>query len=153
MNRPPRSPREGIFTRRMWHHMIWVGALVAGVSILAQAYAIHFGSTHWQTMAFTVLTLAQMFQVLAVRSDRESLLRQGLFSNRPMLGAVLLIFLMQLAIIYAPPLNPFFNTAPLSAGELALCVALSAVVFVAIEIEKALVRAGRIYRTRRNNPV
>jgi len=153
MKRPPRSPREGIFTRRMWHHMIWVGALVAGVSILAQAYAIHFGSTHWQTMAFTVLTLAQMFQVLAVRSDRESLLRQGLFSNRPMLGAVLLIFLMQLAIIYAPPLNPFFNTAPLSAGELALCVALSAVVFVAIEIEKALVRAGRIYRTRRNNPV
>ena len=152
MRRPPRSPKEGIFTRRMWHHMVWVGALIAGVSIFAQAYAIHIGSAHWQTMVFTVLTLSQMLQVLAIRSERDSLFRQGLFSNKPLLGAVLLIFFLQLAIIYAPPLNPFFNTAPLSLGELALCLALSAVVFVAIEIEKALVRAGKIYRTRRNSP-
>ncbi|MGE5145868.1 MAG: HAD-IC family P-type ATPase, partial [Candidatus Eiseniibacteriota bacterium] len=152
MRRPPRSPREGIFTPRMWHHLIWVGVLIAGVSIFSQAYAIHIGSAHWQTMVFTVLTLSQMFQVLAIRSERESLFRQGLFSNKPLIGAVLLIFALQLAIIYAPFLNPFFNTAPLSAGELALCLALSATVFVAIEIEKALVRAGLIYRARRNSP-
>ena len=146
MDRPPRSPKEGIFAGRLWLHMLWVGLLMAGVSIFAQAYAIQVGSAHWQTMVFTVLTLSQMGQVLAIRSGRESLFRQGLFSNRPLLGSVALVFVLQLATIYLPPLNPFFNTAPLSAVELAFCLALSAVVFVAVEIEKWLVRAGLIYR-------
>jgi Ca2+-transporting ATPase len=146
MARPPRSPREGLFAGRMWQHMLWVGLLIAGVSISAQAYAIHIGSAHWQTMVFTVLTLAQMGHVLAIRSERASLFRQGLLSNVPLLAAVAITFILQLAIIYAPPLNAFFNTAPLTAGELALCLALSGVVFVAIEVEKALVRAGWIYR-------
>jgi Ca2+-transporting ATPase len=148
MARPPRSPREGLFAGRMWQHMLWVGLLIAGVSILAQAYAIRIGSAHWQTMVFTVLTLSQMAQVLAIRSERASLFRQGLLSNAPLLAAVVITFVLQLAIIYAPPLNAFFHTAPLSAGELALCLALSATVFVAIEVEKALVRAGWIYRSR-----
>jgi Ca2+-transporting ATPase len=148
MARPPRSPREGLFAGRMWQHMLWVGLLIAGVSILVQAYAIRIGSAHWQTMVFTVLTLSQMAQVLAIRSERASLFRQGLLSNAPLLAAVVITFVLQLAIIYAPPLNAFFHTAPLSAGELALCLALSATVFVAIEVEKALVRAGWIYRSR-----
>jgi Ca2+-transporting ATPase len=146
MDRPPRSPKEGIFAGRLWLHMLWVGLLMAGVSIFAQAYAIQVGSAHWQTMVFTVLTLSQMGQVLAIRSGRESLFRQGLFSNRPLLGSVALVFVLQLATIYLPALNPFFSTAPLSAAELAFCLALSAVVFVAVEIEKWLVRAGLIYR-------
>ncbi|MBX9611896.1 MAG: cation transporting ATPase C-terminal domain-containing protein, partial [Burkholderiales bacterium] len=61
----------------------------------------------------------------------------GLFSNKPLLGAVLLTFALQMATIYVPWLNPIFKTEPLSAPELAICVAAAAVVWGAVEIEKA----------------
>jgi Ca2+-transporting ATPase len=93
-------------------------------------------------MVFTVLTLSQMGNVLAIRSERESLFRQGLFSNMPLLGAVMLTFLLQIAIIYHPSLNAFFHTAPLTASELGFCLLLSAIVFVLVEIEKFALRRG-----------
>jgi len=83
-----------------------------------------------------VLCLAQLAHVLAIRSERESLFTQGLWSNRPLLGAVCLTLVLQLATIYVPALRDVFKTEPLSAGELALAVAVAAVVFVAVEIEK-----------------
>jgi Ca2+-transporting ATPase len=146
MRRPPRPPRESIFAHGMWQHMVWVGLLMGGVSLVTQAWAYHTGSAHWQTMVFTVLCLSQMGHVLAIRSERESLFSIGIFSNLWLLGAVALTFALQMATVYAPLLQPIFKTEALSAGELALCIALSSVVFFAVEIEKWLVRRGRLYR-------
>jgi P-type Ca2+ transporter type 2C len=64
-----------------------------------------------------------------------------------LVGALVLTFALQMAVLYVPWLNPIFRTAPLSLGELAACLALSSVVFIGVEIEKALVRRGRIYRS------
>jgi Ca2+-transporting ATPase len=142
MQRPPRPPSESIFAHGMWQHIIWVGLLMGGVCIFVQAWAYHRGSAHWQTMVFTVLTLSQMGHVLAVRSETESFFRQGAWSNRPLLGAVLLTFALQMATIYIPALNPIFKTEPLSVDELLFCLVLSTTVFVAVEIEKWLIRRG-----------
>ncbi|MGE5319865.1 MAG: cation transporting ATPase C-terminal domain-containing protein, partial [Hyphomicrobiaceae bacterium] len=118
---------------------------MGGVSLLTQAWAIHIGSAHWQSMVFTVLTLSQLGHVLAIRSERESLFTQGLLSNVALSAALLLTFAVQMAVLYVPWLNPIFRTAPLSVGELAACLALSSVVFVAVEIEKVLIRRGWLY--------
>lgn len=147
MRRPPRPLRESIFAHGMWQHMIWVGLLMGGLCLLTQAWALHSGSAHWQTMVFTVLTLSQMGHVLAIRTERESLFSVGVFSNPLLVFAVLLTFSLQMATIYVPALNPIFKTQALSMGELVLCLALSSVVFFAVEIEKWLVRRGLIYRT------
>lgn len=147
MQRPPRPPRESIFAHGMWQQILWVGLLMGGVSLGTQAWAYHSGSAHWQTMVFTVLTLSQMGNVLAIRSERQSFFTQGPWSNRPLLGAVLLTFILQLATIYLPFLHPIFKTAPLSWDELAVCLALSSVVFVAVEAEKWLLRRGWHYTT------
>jgi len=74
--------------------------------------------------------------VLAIRSGHESLWRLGLGSNKPLLGAVGLTFLLQMATVYIPALNPIFKTAPLSLAELAICLGAAAVVGVAVELEK-----------------
>ncbi len=145
MQRPPRAPKESIFAHGMWQHIVWVGLAMAGVSLLAQAWAIHAGSSHWQTMVFTVLTLSQMGHVLAIRSERDSLLRQGLRSNLPLLGAVALTFALQMATIYVPFLNPIFSTAPLTGDELVFCLLLSSTVFFIVEAEKLLIRRGWLY--------
>ncbi|WP_114970183.1 cation-translocating P-type ATPase [Rhodoferax ferrireducens] len=147
MQRPPRAPQESLFAHGLWQHILWVGLLIGGLCLLVQAWATSTGHAHWQTMVFTVLTLSQMAHVLAIRSETESLWRLGLGSNRPLLGAVLLTFVLQLATIYVPVLNPIFKTEPLSLPELLLCLGASGVVFVAVEIEKVWLRRRRQLRT------
>jgi Ca2+-transporting ATPase len=140
MRRPPRHPQENIFAKGLGVHIIWVGLLMGAVSIITQALFINSSQTHWQTMVFTVLCLSQMGHVLAIRSGRESFFRQGAMSNKPLLGAVLLTFGLQMATIYVPFLNPIFRTEPLSAGELIITILLSSAVFLAVEIEKTVKR-------------
>jgi len=145
MQRPPRPPRENLFAHGIWQHILWVGGLITALCLITQAWAMRVGDAHWQTMVFTVLTLSQMTHVLAIRSETESLFTRGLTTNLPLLGAVLLTFVLQMATIYVPALNPIFHTEPLTAVELGICLLLSGVVFVAVEIEKALVRHGWLY--------
>jgi Ca2+-transporting ATPase len=140
MSRPPRPPRESLFAHGVWQHVVWVGLLIAGLCLSLQAWAWHGGSPRGQTMVFTLLTLAQMAHVLAIRGERVSLFRQGLGSNLPLLGAVLLTFALQLMLIYVPALNLIFDTEPLTLPELGLCIGLAAVPFLAVEAEKRWVR-------------
>ena len=121
---------------------------MGGVSLFTQTWAMHTGSAHWQTMVFTVLCLSQMGHVLAIRSETESLFKIGIFPNPFLLAAVALTFVLQMATIYVSFLQPIFKTEALSAEELVLCIALSAVVFVAVEIEKWLVRRGLLYQNK-----
>lgn len=136
MRRPPRAPTESLFADGMWQHILIIGLLIGGLCLGIQAWALSAGNPHWQTMVFTVLTLSQMVHVMTIRSERDSLLRLGLTSNLPLLGAVLLTFALQMAIIYIPMLNPIFKTTPLTVGELALCLVAALMVGVAVEMEK-----------------
>jgi P-type Ca2+ transporter type 2C len=140
MDRPPRPREENIFAGGLWQHVIWVGFLMASVTLATQASSYHTGRAHWQTMTFTVLALSQMGHVLAIRSERESLFRLGLLSNPALLVAVALTVLLQTGIIYLPGAASVFKTQALSPGELLACLAASAVVFLAVEAEKALIR-------------
>lgn len=145
MDRPPRRPDESIFANGMWQHILVIGLLMGGVCLGIQAWAIEFGSENWQSMVFTVLCLSQMGHVLAIRSESDSLLRIGLTSNRVLLLAVFVTFLLQMAALYVPALNPIFETSPLTWGELAICLAASSIVLMAAEGEKLLVRRGLLY--------
>jgi Ca2+-transporting ATPase len=146
MRRPPRPLQESIFAHGMWQHMIWVGLLMAALALSTQAWAFHTGHAHWQTMVFTVLTLTQLVHVMAIRSEHESLFSTDVLSNRAMALAVAATFLLQMATIYLPALNPVFKTEPLDGGELLFCIAISFAVLLAVELEKWLMRRGSIYR-------
>jgi len=146
MRRAPRPPDESIFAHGMWQHIIWVGLFVGGISIASLAWAISRGVEYWQTIVFTVLTVSQLFHSLAVRSESASLFTIGLFSNLPMLGAVILTMLLQMAVIYVPALNAVFHTHPLPMFDLVVCLVLSSLVLFAVEIEKWLVRRDLIYK-------
>jgi len=135
MKRPPRRINENIFADGLGYHIIWVGLLMAGLTLGVQAWSLKTGG-HWQTMVFTVLSLAQLGHALGVRGERSYLFQQGVFSNLPLLGAVLLTALLQLAVVYIPALNAIFRTQPLSLRELGICIGLAAVVFHAVELEK-----------------
>ena len=91
---------------------------------------------HWQTLVFTTLTLSQMGHALSIRSGRDSLFRIGLLSNKPMLGAVLLTFVLQLLLTYTAPGQALFGIRALPLHYLLVSLLLSTVVFWAVEVEK-----------------
>ena len=60
MRRRPALPGEGIFANGLGIHILWVGSLLAALTIGTQAYSIFIKDAHWQTMVFTVLCLGSL---------------------------------------------------------------------------------------------
>jgi Ca2+-transporting ATPase len=139
MKRAPRPPQQSIFANGRGLHMIWVGLLMAFITLASQMWAIKNG-LHWQTIVFNVLCLSQMGHVLAIRSEKQSFFGAGIFSNKLLLASVILALALQVIITYVPVLNPVFQTQALSLKEFTVVAVLSSLVFFAVEIEKLISR-------------
>lgn len=153
MKRPPFSPRESIFARGLGSYMIRVGIIFAILTIAMMSWA--YGYTHspghrnpdaWKTMVFTTLCLAQMGHAIAIRSNTQLTLELNPLSNVFVWGAVIVTTILQLMLIYVPPLRAFFGTHYLTGFELLVCFGFSALMFVWIEMEKLFLR---VYKSRK----
>jgi Ca2+-transporting ATPase len=147
MTRPPRSPAEGVITGRMWIGIFFVGAVMAAGTLLMLDAGVSGGLIegsgtlrYAQTMAFTTLTLFQVFNVLNARSDERSAF-SGLFRNRWLWGAIGLSIALQAAVIHVPFLQQAFSTVSLSAGDWLRCAAVASSVLWLRELGKVATRA------------
>jgi len=144
MQRPPFSPQESIFDRGLGSYIIRIGIVFAILTILLMEFAYNNPNdtwrAHWKTIVFTTLCLAQLVHALAVRSDQRLLIEMNFFSNPFLLGAVVVTALLQLALLYIPPISDFFDTDPLSLAELGACLVVCALVLLWIEGEKLFIR-------------
>jgi Ca2+-transporting ATPase len=89
-----------------------------------------------ETMAFVTLSLAELFRAFTVRSERLSIFQLGLFSNRYLVGAVLLSFVLVLCTVFIPFLQPIFNTHALTGREWSVVVGLALLPAIAEEVTK-----------------
>jgi len=153
MKRPPFSPRESIFARGLGSYMIRIGIIFAILTIAMMSWA--YGYTHspghrnpdaWKTMVFTTLCLAQMGHAIAIRSNTQLTIELNPLTNVFVWGAVIVTTILQLMLIYVPPLRAFFGTHYLTGFELLVCFGFSALMFVWIEMEKLFLR---IYKSRK----
>lgn len=148
MKRPPFSPRESIFARGLGSYMIRIGIIFAIISISLMWWAYNY--THaagyqgnpdtWKTMVFTTLCIAQMGHAIAIRSNNRLTIEMNPFSNIFVLAAVVVTTILQLMLVYVPPLRNFFGTHWLSPTELGICIGFSALMFVWVELEKLFLR-------------
>ena len=141
MHRKPIRPDEAIFDRQMTFDVVCIGALIGAISLIAGS-VIGLRETdvdHWRTVIFTVLTFAQMSNAIACRSDRSAFWKGNAKQNWWLWCALASTVLLQLAVIYLPPLQEVFHTRALSLFDLTVCLAFSASVFVLIELKKWLV--------------
>jgi P-type Ca2+ transporter type 2C len=145
MQRPPFSPRESIFARGLGSYMIRIGIVFAIITIALMSWAYNYTNDPaytgeskdvWKTMVFTTLCLAQMGHAIAIRSNNQLTIQVNPLSNPYVLGAVAVTTVLQLMLIYVPPLRAFFGTHQLSGMELLICFGFSALMFVWIEAEK-----------------
>lgn len=140
MQRPPRHPNESIFAKGLGVNIIWAGLFISLLTLGTQYYAAKLIGDHWQTEVFSVLCFAQLWLVLGIKSETESVFTTGLLNNKPLLLAVLFTALLQLAVIYVPFFNSYFHTQPLTLTELLSTIGLSAIVLLVTEIQKIFLR-------------
>jgi Ca2+-transporting ATPase len=138
MRQPPRSPTESILGRGMGWQIGISGLLLAILSAGVGFWAWNNDNPDWQTMIFTTLTFGQMAAVLSLRSDSESFFRFGIRRNPALIGAVALTVILQLAVTYVPFLQELFETTPLTATDMFICISAGVIMLLAIEVERMI---------------
>jgi Ca2+-transporting ATPase len=116
--------------------MLWIGLLISGLALSTSAWVDTRNLLYWQTMVFSTLVTSQLFQALALRSERDALFTIGLFTNRYMMGTVVATLAAQIAVIYLPIFNDLIHTTPLQIRDLLFCLALGSAVLPIIEWHK-----------------
>jgi Ca2+-transporting ATPase len=167
MTQKPRSKTEPIVNRSMmWGLGIQTVAQTAAVLTafgLGLAWHLEAGATlsgnpityilqhNWrgidvqtaETMAFVTLSLCELFRAYTVRSERASIFKIGVFSNRYMQYAVGLSIALLILVCAVPFLQPIFNTHFLSLEEWLIVVGLALIPATAEEITKFFLRRSK----------
>ncbi len=153
MNRPAIPLDDPIFNRAMLWDLLWIGFWICVASLFTANlfWNESKGVQHWRTIVFTVLTMTQMANAFACRSENSILFSSRWFENRWLWAAVTSTFGLQIAVIYWAPLQTIFQTTSLTALEFFACLASSLIVFLLIESKKLLLHQ-RLHQRRHIEP-
>jgi Ca2+-transporting ATPase len=145
MKRPPRNPKEGVFSGNLGKKILMLGGFLAIIIVASQYVLISKEVKNWQTIIFTTLCFGQLWNVMGIRSETESLFKIGIFTNKYLLGAVILTIILQLAIIHIPFLSNIFHISPLSIKELLFTFTISSLGFWLLEALKLIKKLRKTY--------
>ena len=141
MQRPPRNPRTGIFTRPVILLMLAGGVWSAIVNLSLFVWALSSGRSvaEAMTMTFVSLVLIQFFKAYNFRSDRASVLHQP-FANKWLNLAILWELVMLGLILYIPLLERTFGTFPLTLTDWVIIAVAAFTVSPVLELTKWIER-------------
>ncbi|MBR9692160.1 calcium-translocating P-type ATPase, SERCA-type [Candidatus Woesearchaeota archaeon] len=139
MQRKPRNPKENILKSKLLR-MSFIGVIMmVGTLALFKAYNPEVNEVYARTVAFSVLMMFQMFNVINRRSDDYSIFKIGFFKNKKLLLAVFASIVLQIIIIHTPIRN-IFHTVPLTGIDWLWIFLVSSSVFVFDEVYKLVKR-------------
>lgn len=157
MRQPPRPNGERVITGRMWRGIFFNGAVMAAASLFvldaSRPGGLVDGSgdlRYAQTMTFTTLMLAQLFNVFNSRSDERSAFA-SLFSNKWLWAAIGLSLALQPLVLYVPAMQQAFGTTGLSGGDWLRCTLFASTVLWPREVSKLFLRRYRFGSHARSN--
>lgn len=138
MRQKPRDVEEGIVTRREIAAGLGIGGLIAIQALIVLTWALDrgFPIEKLQTLIFTLVVFSEMFNAFNWRSDRYSIFSLGLFTNKPLVYAVLTTIILQLVVIYVPFFQTAFGTVPLSLSDWEVVLPLASTTLIAMELVK-----------------
>ena len=138
MSRKPRDPNRGIFDRGMITRIIYQGAMVGLLALIAFVIGQRVDVVTGRTMAFTVLALSQLAHTFNVRSNTKSIFKVGLSTNVKLLWAIVFSALLQIFVIIVPPVSEIFKVKALNGEQWLMVGALSLAPLLIVEIQKLL---------------
>jgi P-type Ca2+ transporter type 2C len=145
MQRPPRPAQQRLLTGRRLQTLLVQGIWIALATLLMFVYAL-FGLEEnvdrARTMTFTGLVLAQLFHAFNCRSDRQSIVTVGFWTNKPLVLAVGVSILLQAIIILTPWARPIFGVTPLDPVHWAIVGGLGVTPLLAMELWKRYAKSG-----------
>lgn len=138
MNRPPREKNEGLLGGGTLQAILSRGIFVGIAAIVAQYVGMKHSVSMGVAMAFTTLLLARTLQTFACRSDFKSAFSIGFFSNKYVLGAVV-ICLALLGLVLLPPVRGIFAIPrEYSLTDLGISFAIALASVVCMDIVKVI---------------
>ncbi len=142
LDRPPRSPREGIMSRVLVERTILVSLVISIGVILLYLKALKEGHSveYARTIAVTTMVLFQFFQTWNSRSERLSIFSIPPFSNKLLFASLIMAFIAQAGFIYFSPFQWLFHTESLALKDILLCLLMASSVIVVVEVDKFLRR-------------
>lgn len=102
-----------------------------------------------RTMALITMAAFQWFNAWNCRSQTQSVFRMNPFSNRFLIGALTLVVLLQVLVIYHPGMQLVFRTTALTVNEWLLAISLAATVLIGEEMRKFIAAQMKKIRERR----
>jgi calcium-translocating P-type ATPase len=153
MDRPPRARTESLFCRAVVWRFLFLGAIESIGAVFVFFWRVHDAGLPFAaisadnpvyrqaiTLTQAAIVVGQVFNGLTVRADRDSILRIGVFSNPRLIAAECLGVGIMASISYAPALQALFHTAPLRATDWLVLAGFGALVLLADEARKWLLR-------------
>lgn len=115
MVRPPRPPKDGIFSRGLGWKITLQGLMIGVATLIVFLMKLGQGNLILaRTAAFSALVFSQMMFVFRCRSEYQTMFQIKILENRYLVGAVLLSTLMQLSVVYLPWFQKIFYTVSLN---------------------------------------
>ncbi|MBI2868540.1 MAG: HAD-IC family P-type ATPase [Chloroflexi bacterium] len=134
---PPRRTKAGIVYSGMVWRIIFIAIMMAAGTFFIFVWELpRVGLEEARTIAFTLLVAFQWFNAFNARSDQQSFLKLGLMSNRLLLAGIGLAVVLQLLVIYVPPLQTVFYTVPLTLEDWWVIVLIGGAVLAVEELRK-----------------
>ena len=153
MKKKPRNPRESFFAEGAGFRAILGGTLIGVLTLAAfyfglKEYGYSLGSkdipesvlTYARTMAFVVLAASQLFYSLTMRNATKSIFQVGLFTNKYLVGAIVIGFILQFGVISIPVFASAFKVQMLSGRDWILVILFALVPLAVNEVVKLFAR-------------
>ncbi|MDF2502698.1 calcium-transporting P-type ATPase, PMR1-type [Clostridium sp.] len=142
MDNPPRNPKESLFAGGSSIYLILNGILIGVLTLIAFRYGekVYGTGEHAQTMAFVVLSVSQLFHSFNMRHPKKSIFKIGIFSNKYLVGALIVGIFLQYIVITVPFLANLFNVFNLTIYDWTFVIGISLITIVLNEIAKIFIR-------------
>ncbi|MBI2953185.1 MAG: cation-transporting P-type ATPase [Chloroflexi bacterium] len=136
MEEPPRDPHEPILTARLLASILWRSLLIASATVVAYMWVLGQNPSRAITVAFAALALGLLLHMFNSRSE-HCLFRNNQRRRNPFIWIAFAVALsLQLAGLYAPPLQVVLRTVPLAQSDWAVVIAAALAPATIVEFSK-----------------
>lgn len=153
MKEKPRQINENFFSHGAGTRVIRAGILIGILTLVAFLLGYHFGGhnplgsnipetvhEYARSLAFMTLIACQLFYSFSFRHEHKSIFKVGFFSNKYLIGAVIVGLILQLLVLYIPFMQAAFKLQPIGLNDWLLILGLGVVPLLANELVKVFSR-------------